>query len=292
MITFLRRRGLGRTSCNEMARLIREMGGQAQVVRNDGYQSIPHEGMVVRWGCTSNIYRPTEASLRQRGTASNVTVINDSSSIHLCNDKVESRMLLQDAGVPVPRTWLSIEEWLAADAPKYLSFITRPRTHSQGRHLLRSMDPDTIRQFLLEHGGGYISEYIPKVREVRVFVVEGRVVWVAEKTPGNPDDVAWNVARGGRFDNVKWSEWPMRAVVAAVDAANVVGVDFAGVDVMLDAEGNPYVLELNSAPSQTSPYRQLCSAKVFKWMHDHRGETLPIVTEGGWKEYIHPAIRS
>jgi len=61
---------------------------------------------------------------------------------------------------------------------------------------------------------------------------------------------------------------------------------------MLDADNKPYVLELNSAPSQTSPYRQLCSAKAFKWMHDHREETLPVVTEGGWKEYIHPAIRS
>jgi glutathione synthase/RimK-type ligase-like ATP-grasp enzyme len=178
------------------------------------------------------------------------------------------------------------------DAPPYLSFIARPSNHSRGRNLLRSTDPDTIRQFLLEHGGGYISDHIPKVREVRVFVANGRAVWVAEKTPGNPDDVAWNVARGGRFDNVKWGDWPMPAVRAAVAASNVIGTDFAGVDVMLDAEGNPYVLELNSAPSQTSPYRQLCSAKAFKWMHDHQGESMPVVTEGGWKEYIHPAIRS
>jgi glutathione synthase/RimK-type ligase-like ATP-grasp enzyme len=281
MITFLRRRGLGRTSCNEMARMIREMGGQAQVVRNDNYQSIPHEGMVVRWGCTTNIYRP------------NVTVINDSSSIHLCNDKVESRMLLQDNGVPTPKTWGSFDEWIN-DVVGYGCFpvVVRPTSHSRGRNLLHTNHSSEVEQFLIRHGGGYISEYIPKVREVRVFVANGRAVWVAEKTPGNPDDVAWNVDQGGRFDNVKWSEWPMPAVSAAVAASNVIGTDFAGVDVMLDADNNPYVLELNSAPSQTSPYRQLCSAKAFKWMHDHREETLPVVTEGGWKEYIHPAIRS
>ncbi len=279
MITFLRRRGLGRTSCNEMARMIREMGGQAQVVRGDGYQSIPHDDMVVRWGCTSNIYRP------------NVTVINDSSSIHLCNDKVESRMLLQDNEVPVPRTWLSPYDW---EQSGYIGkVIVRPRTHSQGRNLLYTNSKIRAGWFLEHHGGeGYISEYIPKVREVRVLVANGLVVWVAEKTPGNPDDVAWNVARGGRFDNVKWSEWPMRAVVAAVDATNVIGIDFAGVDVMLDAEGNPYVLELNSAPSQTSPYRQLCSAKVFKWMYDNGTDYTGEVSGGTWKDYIHPAIRS
>ena len=277
MITFLIRRGLGRTSCNEMARMINEMGGQAQVVRNDNYQSIPHEGMVVRWGCTTSIYRP------------NVTVINKPEHIHLCNDKATSRMSLQERGVPVPRTWGTVDDWFRSSykAP----VVVRPTTHSQGRNLLVTTSPLAAGEFFERHGEGYISEYIPKVREVRTFVANGRVVWVAEKTPGNPDDIAWNVARGGRFDNVKWSEWPMRAVVAAVDAANVIGVDFAGVDVMLDADNNPYVLELNSAPSQTSPYRQLCSAKAFKWMHDHQGETLPTVTEGGWKEYIHPAIR-
>ena len=141
--------------------------------------------------------------------------------------------------------------------------------------------------------GGYISDYIPKVREVRVFVAQGRVVWVAEKTPADPTAHAWNVAQGGRFDNVRWSEWPIKACVAAIWATRALNVDFAGVDVMLDAEGNPYVLEANSAPSQTSPYRQMCSAKAFKWMYDNGKE--PIHYRTGtltWKELIHPAIRS
>lgn len=278
MITFFRRRGLGNTSCREMARIINEeLGGEARVVRNDRASVIMPGDTVVRWGCTSTI------------PALNVTVINSPASSHKCNDKAGARMLLQGAGVPVPRTFLSIDAAVESGAS---GFVVRPSTHSRGRNLLCTTSPLAVGEFLAQHGGGYISEYIPKVREVRVFVANGRAVWVAEKTPGNPDDVAWNVARGGRFDNVKWGDWPMPAVRAAVAASNVIGTDFAGVDVMLDADNNPYVLELNSAPSQTSPYRQLCSAKAFKWMHDHRGEALPAVTEGGWKEYIHPAIRS
>ena len=278
MITFFRRRGLGNTSCREMARIINEeLGGEARVVRNDNVNAL-HEGdFIVRWGCTSS------------SSIATATVINGSASIHKCNDKAGARMLLQGAGVPVPRTFLSIDAAVESGAS---GFVVRPSTHSRGRNLLCTTSPFAAGEFLAQHGGGYISEYIPKVREVRVFVANGRAVWVAEKTPGNPDDVAWNVARGGRFDNVKWGDWPMPAVRAAVAASNVIGTDFAGVDVMLDEHNIPYVLELNSAPSQTSPYRQLCSAKAFKWMHDHRGEALPIVAEGGWKEYIHPAIRN
>ena len=277
MITFFRRRGLGLTSCREMARIINEeLGGEARVVRNDSASVIMAGETVVRWGCTSTI------------PALNVTVINGSAAIHKCNDKAGARVLLQEASVPVPRTFLSVDDAVSSGVSE---FIVRPSTHSRGRNLLCTTSPLAVGEFLSHHGGGYISAYIPKVREVRVFVANGRAVWVAEKTPGNPDDVAWNVARGGRFDNVKWGDWPMPAVRAAVAASNVIGTDFAGVDVMLDADNKPYVLELNSAPSQMSPYRQLCSAKAFKWMHDHRGETLPVVTEGGWKEYIHPAIR-
>ena len=281
MITFFRRRGLGSTSCREMARIINEeLGGEAQVVRDDNVGAL-HEGdFIVRWGCTS------------ASSIATATVINGSASIHKCNDKAAARMLLQEAGVPVPKTWVSFDEWEVDVAVyEYFPVVVRPSTHSRGRNLLHTNDSLEVEQFLIRHGGGYISEYIPKVREVRVFVASGRAVWVAEKTPGNPDDVAWNVASGGRFDNMKWADWPMPAVRAAVAASNVIGTDFTGVDVMLDAGNKPYVLELNSAPSQTSPYRQLCSAKAFKWMHDHRGETLPVVTEGGWKEYIHPAIR-
>ena len=274
MITFFRRRGLGLTSCREIVRNINEMGGEARVVRNDNVDSISADDVVVRWGCTSTL-------------PADVTVINNADTIHRCNDKAGARILMQEAGVLVPRTYVG--PYPVDELPG--TFVARPNTHSQGRNMVVG-DWQQVISATRNWGSGYISDYIPKVREVRVFVAQGRVVWVAEKTPADPTAHAWNVARGGRFDNVKWGEWPMRAVIAAVDAANVIGVDFAGVDVMLDAEGNPYVLELNSAPSQTSPYRQMCSAKAFKWMHDNGADYTGPVSGGTWKDYIHPAIRS
>jgi glutathione synthase/RimK-type ligase-like ATP-grasp enzyme len=264
-----------------MARIINEeLGGEARVVRNDNVGAL-HEGdFIVRWGCTS------------ASSIATATVINVAAAIHKCNDKAGARMLLQAAGVPIPRTWVHLDTFKKDSLSRlYGCYVARKNTHSRGRDMVVGPKLNAVAA-IQSWGEGYVSEYIPKVREVRVFVVGGRAVWVAEKTPGNPNDVAWNVARGGRFDNVKWGDWPMPAVRAAVAASNVIGTDFAGVDVMLDEHNIPYVLELNSAPSQTSPYRQLCSAKAFKWMYDHRGETLPVVAVGGWKEYIHPAIRS
>ena len=124
-----------------------------------------------------------------------------------------------------------------------------------------------------------------------MFVCQNRAVWVAKKTPGNPDDVAWNVAQGGRFDNVRWGDWPMAVVVEAMKAAKVSGTDFCGVDVMVDADGNPYVLEVNSAPSQTSPYRQQCVAKAFDYIVTNGKQHFDDVENvQRWRDAIHPAL--
>ncbi len=140
--------------------------------------------------------------------------------------------------------------------------------------------------------GGYVSRLISKVAEYRVAVVQNRVAWVAQKTPGNPDDVAWNVAAGGRFDNVRWGEWPPFVIDAALAAAKVSGTDFCGVDVMVDADGTPYVLEVNSAPSLTSPYRQQSFAKCFDYIVRNGKAHFPDAQHFGWKDVIHPVLRT
>ena len=124
-----------------------------------------------------------------------------------------------------------------------------------------------------------------------VFVAQGRAVWVAKKTPGNPEDVAWNVARGGRFDNVRWSDWPIKGVKLAIRGFLLSELDFGGVDIMVDAENNWYILEINSAPSQTSPYRQECVAKVFDYIIENGKDTIPIADRiGGYLKFIHPTL--
>jgi glutathione synthase/RimK-type ligase-like ATP-grasp enzyme len=119
----------------------------------------------------------------------------------------------------------------------------------------------------------------------------GRAVWVAEKTPANKADIAWNVAKGGRFDNVRWSNWPLKAVKIAIKAFNLSNLDFGGVDVMVDAQGDVTVLEINSAPSLTSPYRQECMAKAFDYTLEHGKERMPLTEEDGqYLKFIHPAL--
>ena len=283
----LRRRKLGRATRH----VAEAMKPSCKVVRNWRPKDWRNTGGVMdaltvfRWGCTS--------SLTGLVASENTTVVNSADSIHWCSNKRQGRLDMQEAGVPVPKTWGKVADWFDhIPAGTIQPVVIRPERHAQGRNLLCTNNPRDLLEFEAFHGLCYVSEYVKKVAEYRVLVCQNRVVWVAKKTPGNPEDVAWNVAQGGRFDNVCWSDWPLAVIRAALAAAKVGKLDFAGVDVMVDDGGKPYVLEANSAPSQTSPYRQQCLAKAFDYIVQNGKQHFEDVSIESWKDCIHPAVRN
>lgn len=288
-----RRRRLGLGSCTGIAENSRT--GITVRTHNPLRRTFRREGewpddtsLVFRWGCTARI--PVDCN----------RVVNTVEAINLVNDKARFRRVLMDHAAEggellCPKTWSCFDEWWGTDhAPgRRVSVIVRPRTHAQGRnlHVCRTVDEVDAARVPYLNSGYYISELINKVSEYRVFCVQGRVVWVARKTPGNPEEVAWNVARGGRFDNVRWGDWPLRAVRITIEAFNLSGLDFGGVDIMVDDAGRCYVVEINSAPSQTSPYRIESTAKAFDYIIANGKQPIPLTQErGGWRKFIHPAL--
>lgn len=285
-VYMLRRRKLGRTSCREIARFANNIEG---VIRND--QPFPEDTtMVIRWGTTSNV--PCRNVIN---TAEAINRVGDKAGFRRVmmedwEDAVDAEGHLVNPKPLCPPTWFDN----AAGRPDahHYPLVVRPRVHAQGRHVYKVNNQAELTEAIRRCGEGwYASEFIDKVAEYRVTFVAGRVAWVAQKTPGNPQDVAWNVARGGRFDNVRWGNWPLKAVRISREAFLLSGLDFGAVDVMVDAEGNAYVLEINSAPSQTSPYRQECLAKCLDHMIRNGKGIIPIINErGDWKKFIHPAL--
>ena len=263
----LRRRKLGRTSCAKIAELSTT---GIRAIRNDG--AVPAGDVVFRWGCTSNVAA--------------TTIVNKAESIHLVSDKASFRKVLNDSKL-CPETWFT-----RLDKGIRYPCIVRQRYHHQGRHLFVCKNGDDVETAWRVCGpDGYLSEFIDKVAEYRVFVVQGRVACVASKQPPADKRVAWNVAQGGKFDNVKWGDWPLRAVRVALEGFALSGLDFGGVDVMVDRDGKAYILEVNSAPSLTSPYRQACMAKCFDWIVQHGKAVIPLrKVVGGARKFIHPAI--
>ena len=276
MTTFVRRRKLGMTSIKG---IMAASNSDMHLSNNFDPQGIRHDDVYIRWGCTSSV--PNKEA----------RVINSAESIHRISDKSGFRKDMQEHGL-CPETWWDIDDVPNPHDP----MIVRSQTHSQGRGMWVCYGQFELTRACEQAGRGYyINRLINKQSEYRVFVHQGYVVWVAQKTPGNPNDVAWNVAKGGRFDNVRWGDWDMAVVNNALDVFTLTKAHFAGIDVMLDAGGKALCVEANSAPSQTSPYRQACVAKAFDHMIEKGDFHTDLRWEGPsltWRDAIHPGIWS
>lgn len=157
------------------------------------------------------------------------------------------------------------------------------------------MDTTTLSTVMTSGWQGYARPLVQKKAEYRVFVMNGKAVNVVKKTPADPSSIAWNVAQGGRFDNVKWGDWPINVVDLACRISHETGLCLTGMDIMVDHDDNAWFIEANSAPSLpfnadgSHTYRQKCVAKGIAYTLDNP-EVFPYTKGETWKDYVHPAI--
>jgi tetrahydromethanopterin:alpha-L-glutamate ligase len=181
-----------------------------------------------------------------------VMICNDARAIERCVDKSMTSFLLARAGIRSPATWVTESLATARDLVQHEAsrgpLVLKPLFGSQGRNLrlIRTADdlPDPsavsgvyyLQRFLgIERDGGF--------RDFRLLVWQGRVI--AAMMRHAPHWIT-NVKRGGRPVAVV----PDRAMnEIALRAAAAVGADFAGVDILHDADGRPTILEVNSMPA-------------------------------------------
>ncbi len=90
-----------------------------------------------------------------------------------------------------------------------------------------------------------VQEYVANScgKDVRVNVAGGKVV--SSMLRFNDGDFRSNISNGGKM---KMVEIPKEWEKTSIDACNALGLDFAGVDLMFGAQGEPVLCEVNSNP--------------------------------------------
>ena len=111
-------------------------------------------------------------------------------------------------------------------------------------YLARTLDEAKQTAARIGHKEFVMQEFIKESegRDVRVNVVGGRVVSAMERY--NESDFRSNITNGGSMRRIDLSK---EAAEAAVSACRIIGLDFAGVDVLFGKDG-PIVCEVNSNP--------------------------------------------
>lgn len=175
-------------------------------------------------------------------------IINPPQAIERSVDKYCSLTLLQENGIPVPRTAVteSHEEALKCFHELGGDVVVKPLFGSRGVGTTHLDNPDVaVRIFgtiTFYHGVLYLQEFIDHGgSDIRAFVVGDRVVAAMRRMSNN-----WktNVSSGAKPLSLNLSQ---ELENLAVKAAKIVGCKVTGVDIVERPQG-PVIIELNSQP--------------------------------------------
>jgi RimK family alpha-L-glutamate ligase len=177
-----------------------------------------------------------------------VRVINSAAAIERTVDKYYTSFLLADAGILTPRTLVTEDFDAAMEACREMGdVILKPLFGSEGKGMVRVCDEETayrvLRAWELNRCIYYVQEYLPHFQEdIRAFVV-GEEVVAAMRRRGT----GWktNYSKGAKAESIELNG---ELKELAVRAARLIGLDYAGVDILPAENGKIYVIEINSIP--------------------------------------------
>ncbi len=246
MILFLRNRGFSKETINGISENLNH-----DVFISNGRRIRNNVDILVRFG---NIME-----YPCRGIT-----INESDSIITASNKYKFRKLCVENELSCPKTWYSTQRNEVDKFP----VIIRPLHHFGGFNLFFIKTFEELQGFR-NLDKFYISEYIKKIREIRVYIMSNRILAISEKITEDKESIAWNHIQGSVFENIHWKEWPRKSGLLAIKAMNMVGLDFGGVDIIIDENNIPYLLEINTALSISSSYVAKLFANGFDYLFDN-----------------------
>ena len=178
-----------------------------------------------------------------------VRIFNSPSAIERGVDKYYTLTLMEDQGLPVPRTIVTERFDDAMDAFDELGqdVVVKPLFGSEGRGMIRVSDRDTayrvFRALELGRYVYYLQVYVPHgCEDIRVFVVGNKAV-AAMIRRGK----TWktNISNGARAERLRPDK---RLADMSVRAAKVLGAEYAGVDILPKEGGGYSLIEVNTIP--------------------------------------------
>ncbi|MEM7465787.1 MAG: RimK family alpha-L-glutamate ligase [Pseudomonadota bacterium] len=179
-------------------------------------------------------------------------VFNDGRAIERTVDKAMTSFLLKRHGLPTMDTWITESKATAAEIAgecirKNGAVVAKPLFGSQGKGVVQINTMEEFERFQPVNDVYYLQSYVRPVgqtfRDWRVFVINGKTVGAMQRSSRH-----WvtNRAQGAECEPIQAEPGMTRLAEAAAAALNV---DYAGVDLMRDVDGQWWVNEVNGIPA-------------------------------------------
>ena len=180
-----------------------------------------------------------------------VIVMNPVDGLALARDKYAALTALSRAGLQVPKTLVTEDIGLAYDFVKNVGkAVIKPLIGSRGYGSVLVDNPEVAFRIFKTLASFnqviYVQEYVDKkAHDIRVFVVDNKVLASIQRFSTKPDEWRTNIAQGGK---AKAYNPPEEVKEMAIKACEVLGLWYAGVDIAEDREKGYVIFEVNAAP--------------------------------------------
>lgn len=258
-------RNQGLYSTRRLVEAAQERGHQVEVidhlkcsvVMEQGNPGIIYKGRMIsgvdavipRIGASVTFYGT--AIVRQFETMGAFSAVK-SQAISRSRDKLRTMQILSKSGIGMPKTAFAyhpkdVDELIKEVGGTPLIIKLLEGTQGIGVVLAetRNTAKSAIEAFYGLDANIMIQEFIKESggSDIRAFVVDGKVVG-AMKRQGKEGEFRSNLHRGGKGRVIKLSREEKEA---ALQACKILGLDIAGVDMLMSNRG-PLILEVNSSP--------------------------------------------
>lgn len=183
--------------------------------------------------------------------AAGCVVFNSARIVERTVDKSYTSLMLKQQRIPTPQTFVSespdaVHDFLSTASNSCSDWVKKPLFGSQGKGL-RRINAENPLGPLLPGEVAYLQEFIApsgaRYRDWRVMVVDGIAIAAMERSS---EHWVTNRAQGATCKAVMISS---ELGELAVAAANAVGADYAGVDLLRNHDGQWLVTEVNGIPA-------------------------------------------
>lgn len=178
--------------------------------------------------------------------------LNGSMGIGRSRDKLRSLQMLAQKGIPMPVTSFAHSPMETHELIKMVGgapLVVKLLSGTQGVGVVLA-DTDNAAESLINafkavKADILVQEFVREAegRDIRCFVVDDKVIASMQRI-APPGDFRANIHRGGAATEIKITAEERKI---AVQAAKIMGLKVAGVDIIRSASG-PKVLEINSSP--------------------------------------------
>lgn len=245
-----------------LLRAAKANGIKLDAVKNDEILAGVNAGKAILYGSKAGelpqfaLFWDKDVRLARQLEKMGIRLFNSAETLFICDDKTLTHQVLSDAGIPMPKT---IYAPLVFPGSPYENdafieliesqleypMVVKEAFGSFGAQVYMAKDRAELLELRkkLVYVPHLYQEYVKSSsgRDVRLQVVGGKVVASVIRT--NASDFRANVTAGGSmhvFDS------PAAFRDMAVKAAKLTGADFAGVDILFDANDGPILCEVNS----------------------------------------------